>query len=75
MAEGENRMSVIKKLREERGMTQGKLAQKMGVIRQTISAIENGNNPSVELLKRLATYFGVTTDEVLGHSPPQSLGG
>jgi len=69
-------MSIVKKLREEKELTQEELAKKMGVIRQTISAIECGSNPSVDLLKQLADYFGVTTDFILGReSPPQSASG
>ena len=60
-------MNTIKKLREAKNIKQYELAKEMGVIRQTISALECGStNPSVDLLKKLADYFEVTTDEILG---------
>jgi len=59
-------MNIVKKLRDKKNITQNELAKEMGVMRQTISAIERGSNPRVELLKRLAEYFGVTTDYILG---------
>lgn len=56
----------IRKLRfnyEE--MTQQQLADKVGVTRQTIVAIEKGKySPSLELAFRLAHVFGTTLDEV-----------
>lgn len=56
----------IRKLRffaEE--MTQQELAQKAGVSRQTIIAIEAGKyTPSLELAFRIAYAFGVTISEV-----------
>lgn len=46
-------------------MTQQELAQRVGVTRQTILAIEKGNyNPSVELALRLARVFGATVEEL-----------
>jgi putative transcriptional regulator len=46
-------------------MTQKELAQKAGVSRQTIIAIEGGNyNPSLELAFKIAEVFGVPLTEV-----------
>lgn len=46
-------------------MTQQELAERVGVTRQTILAIEKGNyNPSVELALRLARVFGTTVEEL-----------
>ena len=51
-------MVDIKKLREGAKMTQDALAQKTGVIRQTISNIECGiSKPSVELAKKIASVL------------------
>ena len=45
------------------GMTQQELAERVGVTRQTIVAIEKGSyNPSVALALRLARVFGVTVE-------------
>lgn len=44
-------------------MTQQQLADRVGVTRQTILAIEKGNyNPSVELALRLARALGTTVE-------------
>ncbi len=46
-------------------MTQQELAEKAGVSRQTIIAIEAGKySPSLELAFRIADAFGVKIDEV-----------
>ncbi len=46
-------------------MTQQQLAQKAGVSRQTIMAIEAGNySPSLELAFRIAAAFGVKIGDV-----------
>ena len=37
----------------------------MGVSRQTISSLENGRyNPSILLAHKIATFFGMTIEEV-----------
>ncbi|MCY9666227.1 helix-turn-helix transcriptional regulator [Paenibacillus alginolyticus] len=46
-------------------MTQQQLADKAGVTRQTIVAIEKGNySPSLELAFRIAHVFGLKLEEV-----------
>lgn len=53
-------MSVLRELRNKAGMTQKELAERCGVVRQTISNIELGiNKPSIKLAKELAQVFGV----------------
>lgn len=53
-------MSVLKKLREEKGFSQQKLADMCGVVRQTITMIEAGvNKPSVSLAKKLGESLEV----------------
>lgn len=48
-------------------MTQQELAEKAGVSRQTIIAIEAGKySPSLELAFRIAFVFGVPIGEVFG---------
>lgn len=56
----------IRKLRFSRDeMTQQALAEKVGVTRQTIVAIENAKYfPSLELAFRIARTFGVPLEEV-----------
>ena len=49
-------------------MTQQELAEKAGVSRQTIIAIEAGKySPSLELAFRIADAFGVSIGEVFEH--------
>jgi len=56
----------IRRLRFEHGeMTQSDLAERIGVTRQTIAAIEAGKyGPSLEAAFRIAHVFGVGLDEV-----------
>jgi putative transcriptional regulator len=56
----------IRKLRfNQDEMTQQQLAEKAGVTRQTIVAIERGNySPSLELAFRIALAFNVPLEEV-----------
>jgi putative transcriptional regulator len=56
----------IRRLRFERGeMTQAELAERIGVTRQTIIAIEQGRySPSLEMAFQIARAFGVPLDEV-----------
>ena len=60
----------IKELREQRGMTQKELAEKMQVSFQTISKWENGvNMPDITNIPKLADLFGVSADVLLGLQP------
>ena len=46
-------------------MTQQQLAQRIGVTRQTVNAIELGKySPSLEVAFRIAAVFGVPLEEV-----------
>ena len=51
-------------------MTQQQLAEKVGVTRQTIIAIENGKySPSLELAFRIAHAFNAPLEEVFSFNP------
>jgi putative transcriptional regulator len=53
-------------------MTQQELADKTGVTRQTIVAIENGKySPTLELAFRMARVFNVPLDEVFSYVPEE----
>jgi putative transcriptional regulator len=60
----------IRRLRFENGeMTQAELAERVGVTRQTIIAIEQGRySPSLEMAFRIAGVFGVPLDSVFQYS-------
>ena len=46
-------------------MTQAELAERVGVTRQTIIAIEQGRySPSLEMAFQIARAFGITLDDV-----------
>lgn len=61
--------NTIRKLRFERGeMTQQDLAERVGVTRQTINAIEAGKySPSLEVAFRIAVALGVRLEEVFSY--------
>jgi putative transcriptional regulator len=60
----------IRKLRfNHNEMTQQELAEKVGVTRQTIIAIESAKySPSLELAFRIAWVFGVPLGEVFSYT-------
>ena len=59
----------IKSLREKRGLIQELLAAELGITQQMLSKYENDVTViKVDILKRLAEYFNVTTDYLLGMS-------
>ena len=65
---------MIKKLRLERGLKQEDLGRRVGASKQSVSNWENENiMPSIDMLLRLADYFNVTTDYLLGREPTRSL--
>ena len=66
----------IRKLRFHHDeMTQEELAEKAGVTRQTIIAIEGGKYaPSLELAFRIALAFGVTLEEVFSYTAEEDAG-
>ena len=62
--------NYIRRLRFEHGeLTQAELAERVGVTRQTIIAIEQGRySPSLEMAFQIARAFDVPLDEVF-HYP------
>jgi putative transcriptional regulator len=59
----------IRRLRfEHQEMTQQQLAERIGVTRQTVNAIEAGKYwPSLEVAFRIAEVFGLRVDEVFSY--------
>jgi putative transcriptional regulator len=59
-------VNTIRALRFANGeMTQADLADRIGVTRQTVIAIEQGRySPSLEMAFRIARVFGVPLDDV-----------
>lgn len=61
--------SRIKQLRENRGLIQEILASELGITKQMLSKYERDVLCiKVDVLKRIAEYFNVTTDYLLGVS-------
>jgi putative transcriptional regulator len=57
-----NRLHV---LRAEREWSQADLAERLGVSRQTVNAIETGRgDPSLHLAFRLGNLFGILIEEI-----------
>lgn len=57
--------NTVQKLRLNRSLTQEELAEKAGVSRQTVIAIEKGNyTPSVLLALKLARIFKVPVEDI-----------
>jgi putative transcriptional regulator len=55
----------VKQLREQFGLTQAQLGQKVNVSRQAINAIEkNKFDPSIWLAYDLAKFFNMTIEEL-----------
>ena len=64
----------IKKLRMCKGLTQVELAKIFGVTKQSVSNWENENiMPSIDLLVKIAKFFSVSTDYILGLSDEHAL--
>jgi putative transcriptional regulator len=63
----------IRRLRFERDeMTQAELADRIGVTRQTIIAIEHGRySPSLEMAFQIANALDVTLDDVFQYQQPE----
>ena len=57
--------NAVRSLREDKGLSQGQLAEAMGVSRQTINSIETERyTPSLPLAIGLAMFFGRAVEEV-----------
>jgi putative transcriptional regulator len=57
-----NRIKVYRAMHD---LTQEKLANELGVTRQTILAIEKGKyDPSLDLAFKIARFFGVAIEEI-----------
>jgi putative transcriptional regulator len=58
-------LSRVRELRERKGWSQGELAERLEVSRQTINAIETGKyDPSLPLAFRIARLFGKPIESI-----------
>ena len=64
----------LRKLREEKGLTQTELGKIFSLSKQAISSYENGSSsPSKETLQRMADFFDVTVDYILDRDIPTEI--
>ena len=67
--EQENFIKNLSNLLEENDITQRELAEKINVTEVTISRYLSGErSPRIEIVSKIADFFGVTTDYLLGIS-------
>ena len=59
---------TIATLRKERGIKQEEIASFVHVSAQAVSKWENGGVPDIELLPKIAEFFGVSVDFLFGRS-------
>ena len=58
---------TLKRLRLEKGLTQGDLAKYSGLKQSSIAMYETGKrNPKIDVLERLADFFNVDIDYLIG---------
>lgn len=62
----------LKKLRQEYGISQQRLANAIGVSQPSINKYENHNiEPDIGILIRMADYFNTSIDYIVGHTDEQ----
>ncbi len=60
----------LRELRDARGWSQGELAERLEVSRQTVNALETGKyDPSLPLAFRIARLFGLRIEDIFIDSP------
>jgi putative transcriptional regulator len=65
---GEAMKNHLRVLRAERQWSQGELADRLGVSRQTVNALETGKyDPSLPLAFKIARLFGRSIEDVFEH--------
>lgn len=71
--DGLNIADNIVRLRHEKKITQERLAEFIGVTKASVSKWETGQSmPDILILPRLAAFFDITVDELIGYVPQLS---
>lgn len=66
--------NVLKELRNEKHLTGEELGKALSVTKVAISNWENGNRtPDTDMLKKIANYFDVSLDYLLGNTNERNL--
>ena len=61
----------LKLLRQQKNLTQSDVANQIGITQTTYSRYESGaRQPDIETLTRLANFYDVSVDQILGRSDP-----
>ncbi len=59
----------LERIRKEHKISQSKLGCALGITQQMISSYEkNISSPNIESLVRLADYFHISVDDLIGHT-------
>lgn len=66
-------MMILKRLREEKNMTQAELGKALEISPSAIGMYEQGRRtPDIPTLKKIASYFNVSLDYLLGNAPAKA---
>lgn len=66
---------IILQKRREKALTQDDLAQYMGVSKASVSKWETGQSyPDITFLPKLAAFFNISIDDLLGYEPQMTQG-
>lgn len=66
---------ILKDLRKSKKINQAELGEALGMSQATITLWENGKRiPDIDMLCKIADYFNVTTDYLLGREPVKVTG-
>ncbi len=69
-----NFQNIFKRLRTSSRLTQAEMAEKLGISRSTIGMYETGaREPDFETLEKIADFFNVDTDYLLGRTEKTSI--
>lgn len=67
-------MKILRELRKQKSKTQAQMGAMLGISQQAYATYENGvANPPVDILNKMAEYFGVSVDYLLGRSVTSAL--
>lgn len=56
---------VLRKHRKHHSLTQQKISDMLGIERSTYAKYETGRKPEIDILIKLAEFYGMTVDELL----------
>ena len=59
---------ALKRFRKEYNLTQQKLADDIGVVKQVYQRYEYGRDPAISVLCKIANFYNVSIDYLVGRS-------